>query len=138
LEKRGGRVASFLKDLCELPVAGLLAAHAHVYLWVPARFLLDCRSVFQAWGLKYQAPLICHTPLPQFGDYYAIQQEFLMLATKGQPRFGAARIENVVEATAKTAQGRTRMRDHFELVCPGPYLEVFGTGTRRQWTIIGG
>src|SRR5882757_529451 len=49
-----------LDDICGLPVEGVAADTAHLYLWVPNALLPDGLRVMEAWGFQYKSNLIWH------------------------------------------------------------------------------
>src|SRR3712207_9075076 len=47
-----------LADICALPVEGLAAEPAHLYLWVPNALLPEGLRVMEAWGFSYKSNLV--------------------------------------------------------------------------------
>ncbi|MGE0519704.1 MAG: MT-A70 family methyltransferase, partial [Candidatus Binatia bacterium] len=45
-------------DIAALPVGGLAAARAHLYLWVPNALIPWGLDVLAAWGFRYKANLV--------------------------------------------------------------------------------
>ena len=45
------------KEICGLPVAGVVVEPAHLYLWVPNALLPEGLHVMKAWGFEYKSTL---------------------------------------------------------------------------------
>ena len=137
-----------LDDICALPVADHLEDRAHCYLWVPNALLPEGLQVMSAWGFTYKSNIIWHKIRKDGGSdgrgvgfYFRNVTEVLLFGIRGK--------------NARTLQpGRrqvnlfgTRKREHsrkpdeqYEIIegCSwGPYLELFGRGSRDNWTVWG-
>ena len=42
-------------QLCDLPIAGLVADDAHLHLWTTNAFLFECPRIFAAWGFEFRS-----------------------------------------------------------------------------------
>src|SRR3954469_21395407 len=49
-----------LVDICALPISGIAAEVAHLYLWVPNAPLPDGLRAMEAWGFTYKSNLVWH------------------------------------------------------------------------------
>src|ERR1700757_1176159 len=49
-----------LDDICALPVEGLAAETAHLYLWTPNALLPEALQVMEAWGFSYKSNIVWH------------------------------------------------------------------------------
>src|SRR5947209_6886914 len=47
-------------EIAALPVAGIVAEPAHLYLWVPNALLPEGLQVLHAWGFAYKTNLVWH------------------------------------------------------------------------------
>ena len=112
-----------------MPLGGVLAADAFVFLWTTQRFLPDAISVVRKWGCKYRMTMVWHKPggimppnLPMFNA------EFVVIGAKGNPFFN----ETVGFRLANNwpRRGHSEKPEGFydllRRVTPGPRLDVFG------------
>ncbi|MDE2043178.1 MAG: S-adenosylmethionine-binding protein, partial [Alphaproteobacteria bacterium] len=49
-----------MDELMQLPVSGLAADTAHLYLWVPNALLPEGLALMNAWGFNYKSNLVWH------------------------------------------------------------------------------
>ncbi len=127
-----------------LPVDQIVAATAHLYLWIPNALLPEGLMVMKAWGFQYKSNIVWHKLRKDGGSdgrgvgfYFRNVTELLLFGVRGK--------------NARTLQpGRTqvnyigtRKREHsrkpdeqyplIEACSPGPYLEMFARGSRPGW-----
>jgi N6-adenosine-specific RNA methylase IME4 len=147
--KRLARYSTMTMDeLYQLPVEGLAAETAHLYLWVPNALLPEGLALMKAWGFKYKSNIVWHKLRKDGGSdgrgvgfYFRNVTEVLLFGVRGK--------------NARTLQpGRTqvnyigtRKREHsrkpdeqyalIESCSPGPYLEMFARGARKKWHVWG-
>ena len=121
-----------------LAVRDVAAEQAHLHLTVPAEFLGAAIRVIEAWGFAYRSVLVLEG-LPQgYGAYWRPTHEFLLLGVRGQIPFRDNSLVGQVEVEESRAVQRLEtLRELIERVSPGPYLEVFGHGSRPGWTVGG-
>src|SRR5438067_2136981 len=46
------------RDIAQIPVAGIAADRAHLYLWVPNALLPEGLQVMQGWGFRYVSNIV--------------------------------------------------------------------------------
>jgi N6-adenosine-specific RNA methylase IME4 len=80
-----------LDDICGLPVEGLSAPTAHLYLWVPNALLPDGLRVMEAWGFGYKSNLVWHKVRRDGGSdgrgvgfYFRNVTEMLLFGVRGK------------------------------------------------------
>jgi N6-adenosine-specific RNA methylase IME4 len=137
-----------MDELMQLPVEGIAAETAHLYLWVPNALLPDGIALMKAWGFNYKSNIVWHKLRKDGGSdgrgvgfYFRNVTEMILFGVRGK--------------NARTLQpGRTqvnylgtRKREHsrkpdeqYELIescSPGPYLELFSRGVRKKWAVWG-
>ena len=137
-----------LQDICDLPVSGVAADTAHLYLWVPNALLPDGLEVMRAWGFQYKSNLIWHKVRKDGGSdgrgvgfYFRNVTEVILFGVRGKNArtLDAGRRQvNMIE-TCKREHSRKpdEQYDLIEACSPGPYLEMFARGEREQWTAWG-
>ncbi|MGI8840040.1 MAG: MT-A70 family methyltransferase [Caulobacteraceae bacterium] len=137
-----------LDDIRALPVEGVAAETAHLYLWTPNAMLPEALSVMEAWGFGYKSNLIWHKVRKDGGSdgrgvgfYFRNVTEIILFGVRGKnarTRDAGRRQVNMIE-TRKREHSR-KPDEQFELIeacSPGPYLEMFARGERRGWKVWG-
>ena len=137
-----------LQDICDLPVEGVVADTAHLYMWVPNALLPDGLQVMQAWGFSYKSNLVWHKIRKDGGSdgrglgfYFRNVTEILLFGVRGKNArtLDAGRRQvNMIE-TRKREHSRKPDEQYklIEACSPGPYLEMFARGERPNWTVWG-
>jgi N6-adenosine-specific RNA methylase IME4 len=80
-----------LSDICSLPVEGVAANTAHLYLWVPNALLPEGLQVMQAWGFQYKSNIVWHKVRKDGGSdgrgvgfYFRNVTELLLFGVRGK------------------------------------------------------
>ncbi|MYA60936.1 MAG: S-adenosylmethionine-binding protein [Chloroflexi bacterium] len=135
-------------EIAALPVANLLAETAHCYLWVPNALLPDGLAVLEAWGFTYKTNLIWHKVRKDGGSdgrgvgfYFRNVTEMVLFGVRGKKArtLGPGRRQVNLLASRKREHSRKpdEQYDIIETCSWGPYLELFGRGSRPGWTVWG-
>lgn len=137
-----------LDDIQALPVEGIAAETAHLYLWTPNALLPEALSVMDAWGFSYKSNLIWHKIRKDGGSdgrgvgfYFRNVTEIILFGVRGKNArtLDAGRRQvNMIE-TRKREHSR-KPDEQYELIeacSPGPRLEMFARGERRGWKVWG-
>lgn len=135
-------------EIAELPIRDHIDDVAHCYLWVPNALLPDGLHVLDAWGFQYKTNLIWHKVKKDGGSdgrgvgfYFRNVTEILLFGVRGK---GARTLDHgrrQVNLIASRKREHSRKPDEqyhlIEQCSRGPYLELFGRGPRRNWTVWG-
>ena len=136
-----------LDTIKALPVEGVCANDAHLYLWVPNALLPDGLAVMEAWGFRYVSNIIWAKRRKDGGPdgrgvgfYFRNVTEMLLFGVKGSMRtLSPARSQvNMIE-TRKREHSR-KPDEQYALITscsPGPYLEMFARHPQDGWTVWG-
>lgn len=130
----------FIDAIKGLPIADLAAINCHVHLWTTSESLRHGMRLLQAWGFTYRDVLVCGKKELEYGSYYHIAQDFLLLGTKGDRVFNRQDVPSLIDANGEMINGaQLFLRPIIEQVNSGTYLEVFGLPKtpRAEWTIVG-
>jgi N6-adenosine-specific RNA methylase IME4 len=137
-----------IEELCAMPVAGLAAPNAHLYLWVTNTFMEEGHRICRAWGFTPKTILTwvkTHQDDPtrvsmKTGYYFRGATEHAIFAVRGS-------LPLAVDEGIPTAHLWPRIGAHsvkpeafmdlVEKVSPGPYLELFSRRTRFFWDTWG-
>ncbi|HEX3888871.1 MAG TPA: MT-A70 family methyltransferase [Phenylobacterium sp.] len=137
-----------LDDICALPVEGVAAETAHLYLWVPNALLPEGLRVMEAWGFQYKSNLIWHKVRKDGGSdgrgvgfYFRNVTEVILFGVRGK------NARTLAPGRSQVNMIETRKREHsrkpdeqyalIEACSPGPYLELFARGERKKWQVWG-
>jgi N6-adenosine-specific RNA methylase IME4 len=136
-----------LDDIRALPVADIVAANAHLYLWVPNALLPEGLRVMEAWGFRYVSNIIWAKRRKDGGPdgrgvgfYFRNVTEMLLFGVRGSMR-------TLQPARSQVNMIETRKREHsrkpdeqyglIEACSPGPYLELFARHAQPGWIVWG-
>ena len=134
-----------LEQIAALPVQGVLADTAHLYLWVPNALLPEGIRVLNAWGFQYKSNLVWHKIRKDGGSdgrgvgfYFRNVTELVLFGVRGKNArtLAAGRRQVNLLATRKREHSRKpdELYEIIEACSAGPYLELFARNTRRGWT----
>lgn len=137
-----------LDDICALPVASVCADTAHLYLWVPNALLPEGLRVLSDWGFQYKANLVWHKVRKDGGPdgrgvgfYFRNTTEIILFGVRGKNARTLAPGRSQVNIIRSMKREHSRKPDEqyaiIEACSPGPYLELFGRGSREGWTTWG-
>ena len=129
-----------LADICNEPIASLVSPNAHLHLWTTNAFIESAFSVIRAWGFQYKSCLIWVKPSIEFGNYWRVSHEFLLLGVRGKLRFRRNDVPSwALQPRRAHSRKPFRFRWLIEQVSPGPYLELYGRQEQpgTDWTVYG-
>ncbi|MGO7115550.1 MT-A70 family methyltransferase [Rhizobium johnstonii] len=137
-----------LPEIMELPVAKAAAATSHLYLWVPNALLPEGLEVMKAWGFQYKSNLVWHKIRKDGGSdgrgvgfYFRNVTELILFGVKGKNARTLDPGRSQVNYLSSRKREHSRKPDEqyplIEACSPGPYLEMFGRGVRKNWATWG-
>lgn len=137
-----------LQAIKDLPVADVLAPTAHLYMWVPNALLPEGIEVLRAWGFNYKSNIVWHKLRKDGGSdgrgvgfYFRNVTELLLFGTRGknartlQP--GRTQVNYMGTRKREHSRKPDEQYDLIESCSPGPYLEMFSRGVRKDWATWG-
>lgn len=135
-------------EIASLPVASIVAAPAHLYLWVPNALLPEGLDVMRAWGFNYKGNIIWHKIRKDGGSdgrgvgfYFRNVTEVLLFGVRGKNARTLAPARSQVNMIESRKREHSRKPDEqyriIESCSKGPYLELFARGIRPGWTYWG-
>ena len=137
-----------LQEIKDLPVEAIADERAHLYLWVPNALLSEGLQVMDNWGFTYKTNLIWYKIRKDGGPdrrgvgfYFRNVTELILFGVRGknvrtlQP--GRSQ-ENIISSRKREHSRKPdEQYDLIESCSWGPYLELFGRGSRKGWTTWG-
>jgi N6-adenosine-specific RNA methylase IME4 len=136
-----------LDEIKEIPVHLISSKNSHLYLWVPNALLNEGLEVMEAWGFKYKANLIWHKVRKDGGPdgrgvgfYFRNTTEIILFGVRGSMRtLQPGRTQVNIIRTQKQEHSRKpdELYKIIEGCSPGPYLEIFARGKRKNWDVFG-
>jgi len=132
-----------LQEIKEIPVSISAKENSHLYLWVPNALLAEGLAVLEAWGFQYKSNIIWHKVRKDGGPdgrgvgfYFRNTTEMVLFGIRGK-------IRTLQPGRSQVNIMRTQKREHskkpdelYEIIekcSPGPYLELFARGERKNW-----
>ncbi|HXY99756.1 MAG TPA: MT-A70 family methyltransferase [Stellaceae bacterium] len=137
-----------VEEIAGLPVAGLAAETAHLYLWVPNALLPEGLRVLQAWGFSYKTNIVWHKRRKDGGSdgrgvgfYFRNVTELILFGVRGKNARTLAPGRRQVNYLGTRKREHSRKPDEqFDIIescSAGPYLELFARGQRPGWAAWG-
>ena len=136
-----------LQEICALPVSQAINEPAHLYLWVPNALLKEGLKVMESWGFEYKTNLIWHKVRKDGGPdgrgvgfYFRNTTEMILFGVNGHLRTRAAGRTQVNVIRSVKREHSRKPDELYELIekcSPGPYLELFARGSRKNWSVWG-
>jgi N6-adenosine-specific RNA methylase IME4 len=137
-----------LDEIKALPVASVVNATAHLYLWVPNALLLEGLDVLRSWGFQYKTNFVWHKVRKDGGPdgrgvgfYFRNVTELVLFGVRGSNPRTLAPGRRQVNILKTQKREHSRKPDEFydivEACSPGAYLEMFARGARHGWTSWG-
>jgi N6-adenosine-specific RNA methylase IME4 len=137
-----------LDDIKELPVASAAADTAHLYLWVPNALLPDGIAVMQAWGFLYKSNIVWHKIRKDGGSdgrgvgfYFRNVTELILFGVRGKNartlKPGRTQVNYLNSRKREHSRKPDEQYKLIEACSPGPFLEMFARGERKNWELWG-
>ena len=137
-----------VEEIGSLPLADHLEEVAHCYLWVPNALLPDGLEVLRRWGFEYKTNLIWHKIRKDGGSdgrgvgfYFRNVTEMVLFGVRGKGARTLAPGRSQVNLFSTRKREHSRKPDEqysiIESCSRPPYLELFGRGSRPNWTVWG-
>lgn len=137
-----------LEEIMTLPVAQVAAEPAHLYMWVPNALLPEGIAVLNAWGFNYKSNIVWHKIRKDGGSdgrgvgfYFRNVTELILFGVRGKNartlKPGRTQVNYLATRKREHSRKPDEQYDIIESCSPGPYLELFARGTRRNWATWG-
>lgn len=137
-----------LEEIAQLPVSTICADTAHLYLWCPNAILPDGLHVMKQWGFTYKGNIVWHKLRKDgksdgrgVGFYFRNVTEILLFGVRGKNARTLAPARSQVNYIGTRKREHSRKPDEqypiIEACSPGPFLELFSRGVRKNWTTWG-
>ncbi len=137
-----------LGEIAALPVQQVSADRAHLYLWVPNALLPEGIEVLRAWGFEYKSNIVWHKIRKDGGSdgrgvgfYFRNVTELVLFGVRGKHARTLAPGRRQVNMVQTQKREHSRKPDELypiiEACSPGPYLEMFARGPRKNWAVFG-
>lgn len=147
-----------VEDIMALPVAGLAAKDAHLFLWTTGPCLPHAFDVIKSWGFRYSSVAFTWVKLKR--SYNALQlrvlplgatdlhtglglttrknAEFCLLARRGSCRRISKSVREIILSPVREHSRKPdEFYDRVEQYAAGPYVDLFARQSRPGWTTWG-
>ncbi len=132
-----------LDEIKEIPVQLAAAENSHLYLWVPNALLAEGLEVMRAWGFQYKTNIIWHKVRKDGGPdgrgvgfYFRNTTEMVLFGIRGKLRTlkpGRTQVNIIKTQKREHSKKPDELYSIVEACSPGPYLELFARGRRKNW-----
>jgi len=134
-----------IEELCKLPVASHVLPDAVLFLWCTSPMLLTNpgpREVIEAWGFEYKTGAVWDKVLGNFGHYFHVQHEHLLVCTRGSclpdaPTPQPKSVQTERRSDVHSAKPESFRKIIEKLYIYGPFLELFGRERVEGWDVFG-
>ena len=132
--------AMTLEELSSLPVKGLAADAAHLYIWTVNAYVERTYELARAWGFK-PSTLLTWAKAPNglgLGGTYSLTTEHILFARRGTCK-ALQRIDTTwwLWPRGRHSAKPDAFLDMVEQVSPGPRVELFARRARFGWDYWG-
>jgi N6-adenosine-specific RNA methylase IME4 len=137
-----------LEEIKSIPVNEYATESAHLYLWVPNALIADGLQVMKSWGFTYKTNIIWYKTRKDGGPdrrgvgfYFRNVTEVILFGIKGKNartlKPGRTQENIIVQRKREHSRKPDEQYLLIESCSKGPYLEMFGRGTRPNWVTWG-
>jgi len=135
-----------INSLSNLPIQDITDNNAHLYLWVPSVFLEVAFSVIRAWGFDYKVHIVWVKRTKNgklwfgMGRYLRHCNELCLFATKNNFRLKTKNTRNLIDEIKPNTHHSAKPKKMYKLIEKNsylPFLELFATKKRKNWTSWG-
>lgn len=118
-----------LQDICNLPVSELCDKNSVLFLWATAPKLPEALEVMKAWGFEYKTNVIWDKVGHNFGYYFSVRHEILLIGGKGSSTPDNRKLHDSV-ISIKKSKKHSQKPQYFkelinELYTSGNKIELF-------------
>lgn len=135
-QRPGRSQPSLIRELASLPIHAVLAAQAHLHLWVPISYLMQAAQLLSAWGVRYVSNLVVGRSSGIYTPFWHAVHEHIIVATRGHQTFKDTSLPSWISLSEDSVAPLDTVRDLIVQVSPGPYLDIFSSQPRSGWTTI--
>jgi N6-adenosine-specific RNA methylase IME4 len=139
--------AMSVDELAAMPVSGVVAKDAHLYIWTINRYVAQTYDIARAWGFEPSTLLVwAKTPFGGgLGGTFGISTEFCLFCRRGSLP-ALSRVTGTwwnwkrpydERGKPKHSAKPEAFQNMVEAVSPGPRLELFARRARPGWTVWG-
>lgn len=121
-----------IAELCDMPIAGIAANDAVLFLWVTSPLLYEAAAVIKAWGFEYKTSFVWDKVKHNMGHYNSVRHEFLLVCTRGSCTPDVKKLfDSVVsiERGPKHSEKPSKFRTMIDTIySKGSRIELFARG----------
>lgn len=132
-----------LDEIISIPVNEVAKGKCHLYLWVPNALISEGLTVMRKWGFTYKTNLIWYKIRKDGGPdgrgvgfYFRNVTEMILFGVKGNLRTlkpGRSQVNIIPSRKREHSRKPDELYQIIEECSPGPYLEMFARGGRKDW-----
>jgi site-specific DNA-methyltransferase (adenine-specific) len=126
-----------IDDICNLPITELCEKDCVLFLWATAPKLPEALRVIDAWGFQYKTNIVWDKVKHNFGFYFSVRHELLLIAGRGSSTPDAKELHDSVieiERSNKHSEKPKYFRELIDkLYTNGNRIELFAREKIDNW-----
>ncbi len=136
-----------LQEILDIPVNSVADDNCHLYLWVPNALLAEGLETMKKWGFTYKTNIIWYKIRKDGGPdgrgvgfYFRNVTEMVLFGIKGKGRTlqpGRSQVNIISSRKREHSRKPDELFEIIENCSPGPFLELFARGKKKNWTAWG-
>jgi len=127
-------------ELCALDVKGVAEDNAVLFLWATAPMLETAFEVQRAWGFQYKTNVVWDKVKHNFGHYFSVRHEHLLICVRGSCTPDVAQLYDSVQTIERGVHSE-KPEEFYKIIetlyTHGQRLELFQRKPRAGWERYG-
>jgi N6-adenosine-specific RNA methylase IME4 len=124
-------------EIESIPVGGLAADDAHLYLWTTVAKVPDAIAICAGWGFEFKSLITWIKPGLGMGTWWRVSTEHIVFGVRGRLKT-QPNLRNWFEAPrSRHSRKPDEAYELIERASPGPYIDLFARRERDGWTCWG-
>lgn len=132
-----------IQEVCDLQINGryindMMDDDAHIYLVLPPRAIVDAEQILQSYGFEFGTLMAWCRPNRHYGQFYSESMLPIIFGHRGEiePQSEMRDYANWFNAAVPSdiMAMPQRFYEMVQICSPGPYVEIFTTSPKHEWT----
>jgi N6-adenosine-specific RNA methylase IME4 len=132
--------------LAALPIAAIAAPNCFLFLWIPLRSVFLVEPLMRAWGFRFSGTAFVWAKQNKNGTGWFMSTgyvtrknaEVCWLGRRGSPQRKSKSVRELIVAPLREHSRKPdEIYRRIEVLCDGPYVELFARQQWPGWTCVG-
>ncbi len=129
------------EDICLLPVSELCENNCVLFMWATAPKLPEALQVIEAWGFQYKTNIVWDKVKHNFGFYFSVRHELLLIAGRGSSTPDSKKLHDSVISIERSSKHSEKPEYFRQLIdsmyTAGNKIELFARKPTDGWYVWG-